>query len=262
MILVADLQAGLANRIKNIVSCLRISDDVEVIWNKTLHKPHGLSGTNLEDYFVNLVETDNIDGKETRSSWRLEVFEDDEIAKNFSETNQRLSNIFSRQIKPIVSDNRCIDLEYQRIPEKIKKEYVKFFKKLKINPDILKIVNDFSKNNFDDNTVSVHIRTWHDDMDRNGKLFNMNKFLDIMSEYGGCKFFVSTDYYPAIEYLKDEIGKDRIINYPHTNENLDCFVEMLLLSKNKVLIGSPMSTFTEVAWWFSECKSDVRIAWK
>ena len=90
----------------------------------------------------------------------------------------------------------------------------------------------------------------------------MDKFLDLMSEYKDCKFFVSTDYYPAIEYLREELGKDRIINYPHSDENIDCFIEILLLSKNKVLIGSPMSTFTEVAWWFSGCKSEVKIAWK
>lgn len=261
MVLVADLQAGISNRIKNIVSCLRMSDDVEVVWNSELHKPHNIFGTKLSDYFVNLKETNNTDNKEIRSSWRLEIF-DDELPHNFSEVNQKLSKIFSRQIRPIVSDNKCIDLEYHNIPNLLKEEYKKCFNKLKINPKILNTVDKFSLENFDENTVSVHIRTWHDDMDRNEKLFDMDKFLDLMSEYNDCKFFVSTDYYPAIEYLREELGEDRIINYPHSDESIDCFIEMLLLSKNKVLIGSPMSTFTEVSWWFSGCESEVKIAWK
>jgi hypothetical protein len=260
MTIVSDLQAGLANRIKNIVSCLRIDSDVEVVWNPTLHSPSGLMGTKLNNYFSNLKECNDKKNKVIRSSWRFEVFPD-ELPENFSIIDDKIEKIFGKKFNPIIPQGKTIDFEYERIPFKLKESYIKCFDKLKINKNILKSVEQFS-NNFDDNTVSVHIRTWHDDMGRNEKLFDMNKFLDIMSEYSGCKFFVSTDYYPAIEYLKDEIGEDKIINYPHTNENLDCFVEMLLLSKNKVLIGSPISTFTEVAWWFSECKSDVRIAWK
>lgn len=260
MTIVADLQAGLANRIKNIISCLRIDPDVEVVWNSTLHSPSGLVGTKLNDYFSNLKECKNVDNKRVRSSWRFEVFPD-ELPKNFSTIDDKIEKLFGKKFKPIIPYGKTIDFEYERIPEEIKKSYIECFNKLKIEESILESVKKFSKS-FDDDTISVHIRTWHDDGPRNEKLFDMNKVISLMEEYNGHNFFVSTDYYPAINHIKEKFGNDKIISYNHTNENIDCLIEMLLLSKNKVLIGSPISTFSEIAWWFSGCKSEVKIAWK
>ena len=260
MTIVADLQAGLANRIKNIISCLRIDPDVEVVWNSTLHSPSGLVGTKLNDYFSNLKECKNVDNKRVRSSWRFEVFPD-ELPKNFSTIDDKIEKLFGKKFKPIIPHGKTIDFEYERIPEEIKKSYIECFNKLKIEESILESVEKFSKS-FDDGTISVHIRTWHDDPPRNQKLFDMTKVLSLMKEYTDSNFFVTSDSMSAINYLKQEFGENRILTYPHNNENLDCFIEILLLSKNKILIGSPISTFSEMAWWFSGCKSKVKIPWK
>lgn len=260
MTIVADLQAGLANRIKNIISCLRIDPDVEVVWNSTLHSPSGLVGTKLNDYFSNLKECKNVDNKRVRSSWRFEVFPD-ELPENFSTIDDKIEKLFGKKFKPIIPYGKTIDFEYERIPEEIKKSYIECFNKLKIEESILESVEKFSKS-FDDDTISVHIRTWHDDPPRNQKLFDMNKVFSLMKEYKDSNFFVTSDSMSAINYLKQEFGENRILTYPHSNENLDCFIEILLLSKNKVLIGSPISTFSEMAWWFSGCKSEVKIPWK
>ena len=261
MTIVADLQAGLANRIKNIVSCIRIDDDVEVVWNPTLHNPSGLRGTKLNDYFSNLKVCQDKKGKRVRSSWRFEVLDSDNLPENFSLIDDKIKSLFGRKFNPVVESGRSIDFEYGRTPENLRNDYLKCFDKLKINENILESVDSFSSK-FDDNTVSVHIRTWHDDPPRNQKLFDMTKVLSLMKEYKDSNFFVTSDSMSAINYLKQEFGENRIVTYPHTNENLDCFIEILLLSKNKVLIGSPISTFSEMAWWFSGCKSEVKIAWK
>jgi hypothetical protein len=40
---------------------------------------------------------------------------------------------------------------------------------------------------------------------------------------------------------------------------VDAFIELLILSKCSTIIGTYDSTFDEVAWWLSECKSKVII---
>ena len=59
-----------------------------------------------------------------------------------------------------------------------------------------------------------------------------------------------------------------IFNNPHLAESghhediqitTDAFIELLILSKCSTIIGTYDSTFDEVAWWFSGCKSKVII---
>ena len=195
--------------------------------------------------------------------WRLFVFDQD-LPENFSFIeNQKLRYEYGVTFYPSVDRGKCIDFEYERIPENVKKEYIPIFQKLKscVNPKINLIVEDFSKN-FDQDTVSVHIRTWCDSPERNSTYHSIDKYIELMNEYPKNNFFVCSDSIDTIDHLKNIFGEDRIITYSHVEENIDCFVELLLLSKNNFLIGSPISTFSEVAWWFSECKSEVKIAWK
>ena len=64
-----------------------------------------------------------------------------------------------------------------------------------------------------------------------------------------------------------ELYKDRVLIY---NRETDIktsrgnsfgiqedFIEMLLLSKNNYIIGTYLSTFTEVAWWLGDAKAKV-----
>jgi len=39
----------------------------------------------------------------------------------------------------------------------------------------------------------------------------------------------------------------------------DALIDLLLLSKNNQLVASAQSTFSEVAWWFGECRASVQI---
>ena len=36
-------------------------------------------------------------------------------------------------------------------------------------------------------------------------------------------------------------------------------IELYLLSKNKIIIGSHFSTYTEVAWWLGGCTENIKI---
>lgn len=263
--IVSKLQSGLANRLKCVASSMRLDSDVEIMWYKNVVPPYEKEEVKFTDYFVGLKECKptELENKLCWECWRLFVFDHD-LPENFSFIeNQKLRYEYGVTFYPSVDSGKCIDFEYERIPENVKKEYIPIFQKLKscINPKIDSIVEDFSKK-FNNNTVSVHIRTWCDSPERNIMYYDINRYVQLMNEYPDSDFFVCSDSLETINYLKSVFGDDRIITYLPVEENMDCFVELLLLSKNNFLIGSPISTFSEVAWWFSECKSNVKIAWK
>lgn len=243
---------GFSNRIKNIVSCYRMSENVEIMWDSVVSKHRNQIDISILDYFPNLVLTDTIEGKQTRIGWRLEVFDDD-LPDNFEEDENIAKSICS-------SNGKGIDFEYQRIPQKVKDSYVDCFKKLNINPKILELVDSFSQKEFETDTISVHIRSWFDCGQRKQMFYNIQKFFDIMDQYQYGKFFIAIDDQSILPEIKNRYGENRIITYPYPNEYIG-FVDQLLLSKNYELIASPTSTFSEVAWWFSECKSNVKVAW-
>ena len=90
----------------------------------------------------------------------------------------------------------------------------------------------------------------------------------MMSYDKNTKFFVCSDSASVIEKLKKIFG-DRILTYSRHSDletsrstrvgAQDDLAELLLLSKNKIIIGSYISTFTEMAWYFGGAKAKVII---
>lgn len=256
--------AGMANRIKNIVSCIRLSDNVQVKWKPELHAAYGLTDTRLTDYFVGLDETDDIEGKEVRKTWKFALLEEDNIPMFLvRESEYAYQYLTGEKLGAPSSDGRGIDLVYDRIPEKVRQEYLKCFDKLEVSPEILEIVDDIETEHFDGDVVSVHIRSWKDSPYRRNAFFDLNSYRLLMDEYGkDKKFYVSADDPAVVNALINHYGTERILSINNSTHKLSCMIDMLLLSKNDVIIGSPYSSFTEVAWWFSKCKSEVVLSWK
>jgi len=256
--------AGMANRIKNIVSCFRLSDNVQVKWKQELHPAYGLTDTKLTDYFVGLDEVDDIEGREVRKTWKFALLEEDNIPMFIiRESEYAYKNLTGENLGAPSWDGRGIDLLYEKTPEYVKGEYLKCFDKLEIAPQILSLVDEIESKHFDDDVVSVHIRSWKDSPYRRKAFFDLNSYRFLMDQYGrGKRFYVSADDPAVVHTLKDYYGSDRILSVNSPTHKLSCMVDMLLLSKNDVIIGSPYSSFTEVAWWFSKCKSEVVLAWK
>jgi len=94
------------------------------------------------------------------------------------------------------------------------------------------------------------LRSWIDCDDRK-KYFDINKFYDKISELNNHEttFFVSSDNKNICYDIKNKFG-DKIIIYEDSSENKTIidFIELILLSKNNILIGSYISTFTELAY--------------
>ena len=159
---------------------------------------------------------------------------------------------------------------YNNIPENVKIDYIKYFKILKINSKLELEVNKFMKN-FNDKTISLHIRSWNRNGEKKRKniLFNLQNFINEIDKYiESHHFYLSSDSEEIIYTLKNKY-KNKIIIYPRKtslNNSRDSpegiqedLIELYLLSKNKFIIGSYGSTFTEVAWWLAECPDNIII---
>ena len=133
---------------------------------------------------------------------------------------------------------------------------------------------DHFSSNFDEKTISVHIRSWSrkNEEGRHYKRFQngIRRFETEMLKYKTHNFFLATDSQKVKDYFQNKsILKEKIICYPRKT-NLDTsrkypegiqedLIELYLLSKNKIIIGSHNSTYTEVAWWLAECPENITI---
>lgn len=262
--------SGLCNRLKSLLSAMRIADlkneEAKVDW------PIGegsVGSCHFNDLFKNsdmVIRRPDYPANCTMYNyWRFYIDDNDPIPNNFSEgCGIRYNNpIKFNSHSHARSDGKNIDLEFYRIPEEIRLSYLKQLSKLKIKENILEEVEVFSKK-FDNNTVSVQIRSWNDDpVKRN--YFNIQDFFKLMDSMGGNNFFITADTPEIINLFRDRYG-DKIIvrdNYQKTmgkrNKSqkegvIDAMIDLLLLSKNNTLIGTYISTFSELSWWYSNCK--------
>jgi hypothetical protein len=294
-------KGGLSNRIKSFVSCLRYSDEHNLncinywrilnnynenvhILNCGIHNIFKEIDTvmyfeSMGDKLVLLNEIHNKHNiKYQYESDRLIIFDNDNIPHNLSNFDSKCqSKKFVHQDK----FKRDIDFMYNKIPKNVIELYLPYFKKIQLIDELNDKVDRFAGLYFNNNTVSVHIRSWN----RNGEkgrrdfLFNIKKFeKEIVSRilenqllgYHMINFFLTTDSQEVRDYFTNEFShKERILVYPRTT-NLDTSrdfpegiqedaIELFLLSKNKHLIGSHFSSYSEVAWWLGGCPDDVVI---
>ena len=235
MLVTVTSHAGIANRIKNIMSALSQYESVG-----TIHDPINYIFPNIQK----LDEPINI----YQENWRLYVSDDE----------QKYSDEY-----------KTIDLLYEKTPQYFVKKYLNVIQKIKINPDIIEYVNNFTKDW--NNIPGVHIRSWYCQKRR----FHSNDiFEEQIDKLNPEKFFFCSDNSDVQKYFVEKY-KDRVVTYdrrlfndPHLAESghhddiqitTDAFIELLILSKCSTIIGTYDSTFDEVAWWFSNCKSKVII---
>lgn len=228
--------AGIANRIKNILSAMSQFEEIG-----TLHQPI--------KYIFPFIQSLDSPINPYEENWRLYVSPDEQ---------------------EYTEEYKTIDLLYEKTPKYFIEKYLKIIDRLEINPDIIKYVDEFTKEWKD--MTGVHIRSWYCQKRR----FHSNDIFEeqIDSLTPDRKFFFCSDNSDVQEYFLNKYG-DRVITYDrqifnthHLAESghhddiqitTDAFIELLILSKCSTIIGTYDSTFDEVAWWFSKCKSKVII---
>jgi hypothetical protein len=164
-----------------------------------------------------------------------------------------------------------IDLRYTNIPKNAIDVYTNIIKKFNIQESITNHINTL-KDKIGGDFLGVHIRTWvtrHDitnnsvSKDRYNWFLNQrNSIINSINKNPNEKVLICTDNIDEVKLLLPYIKDKEIFYYEKNTELSDLqndFSELLLLSKSNYLIGSNNSTFSELVWWYSDCKIGVEI---
>lgn len=267
---------GISNRVKCLISMWRLSD----IYNRKLilewHKNH-TCGSEFENLFENEIEKITWSNLNKITNRNFEYFGNDFFKIKNSSKKYLISGTARLLLTPQeFLDNpslrlRGIDHKFSDIPEKIKGEIISYLKKLKPLKSIQREVTDFFKKYNLEKTIGVHIRRG-DFADRPvspGGVSSDKKFIERMNglieEDPQIKFFLCTDSKEMEDKMENEFPK-KIIKFPKKSfERTDVratqegLIDLLLLSKTKQILGTYQSTFTEMAWWFGDCKPKMEI---
>lgn len=274
--------AGLANRLKCLISGMRLADKLErelvLCWPKNRHL-----GANFSDLFENKIKEVPFDYFEKihakhRERWVREGSVSKEYLNreefviwggNFILLKGEVKEGFAKEFPNKKGDN--IDFEFERIPEKIKKGFLNYVKKIKPKKDILDKVDKFNFKNKIGCCYGVHIRRgdFSSVLGGLGKVSRDELFIkemeNIIKKDPKAKFFVSTDSKKTEERLKEKFfGKIQIFDKRGAGrggvlEAKEALIDLILLSKTKEILATYGSTFNEFAWWFGGCKSKVRV---
>lgn len=273
---------GLGNRLKNIVSCMKLSDEYNLQINIQWEKKPFVCNCNFNDLYENDFSINNLSNIKINypfnpfACWRLYVSNKDNIPNNFTKIKK---NFIGDKLSGNINYTRFIDLEYNRITDSLKNQYINYFNSLKLKKEIKEKIDSFTNKNFNDKTISVHFRgvrigdckNWQK-KETHKKFIEQwkEKYINEMKKYSSdYNFYFTCINKEIIDFFKN-IFKNRIITYEKSfflkeenKDNIgyyqDDLVELYLLSKNNIIIGSHSSTYTEVAWYLGGCTKNIII---
>ncbi len=287
--------AGLGNRLKSWASAMRLDPDVHVHWELNDGMPASFS-----ELFANDCGIDSIPaGATVYKSWRLVILPEDEphlpdgfatvgagahplirgVGKAWWVLTGRRSDRYRYMVFPkshskrsTRADARHIDMEYERIPDYFRQVYGPLFEKMVVRPDIARRVDEWARENLDDDVIGVQVRTWRDYAHRHNKYYkpSVKRLARLMHDAGpDARFLVVSDSDDIAPSLQQQYGESRVLHYPRrtarnsSRQSVDGVTEdlmdMLLLSHTHELFASYLSTFSEAAWWLGGAKARVSV---
>jgi len=273
---------GISNRVKCLISMWRLGDlyerDLILEWRE-----NHTCGCKFRDLFENDIQEINEQELDQINEKELKFFREDVLTiKNFPKkylvsgtwrfllTPKELEKHNFLKEKNELNE-KGLDFNFSNTPEEIKKEILKYLKRLKPLKKLQKEINDFDEKYKLKEMIGVHIRRgdFSDRPTSPGSVSSNKKFIErmkeIVKENPKTKFFLCTDSQEIEERIKEKFPK-RILSYPKTSfvrtdvrATQEGLIDLLLLSKTKHILGTYRSTFTEMTWWFGECKAKVEI---
>ena len=259
-------QGGLSNRIKCLMSSMKMAEKTGrhllVYWPKD-----AACNCNFSDLFENKFnEISKADLKKIIEKEKIQICK--EKKKRLNQSKRFL----------IIDDSQLVwfspektHLRYSKISEKAKKEISKYLSILKIKKSILENANKFVKK-LPKNFVGIHMRGGDFKTLKSGlgKVSTPEKFIECiekeLDENPSAMIFLSCEDEDIKKILREKFNK-KIIVYPKKSKKredegsvVEAFIDQIILSKSKKIIGTFGSTFTEMAWFFGSCKQDVVLA--
>jgi hypothetical protein len=260
--IICDAYGGLNDRLKHLISCMRLDAEIKLIWTVKENSVH--LWCPFEDLFTNNFET-------------FDQYTKSECYKLYPSAKLYRGHQF---ITICYKDGSKIDLNQlalvdsgNSIPVIVKNNILDTINKLEPVEYIRKSVDEL-KSKFNDDTITVSIRTYLDaerNIHSNGRFFDINKVFEKMDNelYGDRLFFVTCDHQETFEEVLNRYG-DRIIYTPKrtyfgdykTTEGIqDCVIDLLLGGQSKHMISTNGSGFSEMQWWFGGGKSTIEVVY-
>lgn len=249
----------MGNHIKKLISALRLHPD---------SKTHlSYFDTIFKDKSINVLDPSI--RYNSINTWRIKVLPYDiDIPNGFCKYT-----LPEKGFSDYDPNGRNVDSEYLRIPITFRKKIINLIKeKLEFSDVVNDKVNTFINNH--SNYHSVHLRTFKADNlsnDRSSK-YALQRHNDWMStgrklclnyieNLPDGKIFVSSDSTSEFNYIVSKFPNKKFIRYINSPErtHIDDFVDMVLLSKGDHMILNTISTFSEVAWYFSGCNENIHL---
>lgn len=259
--IVAASQHGLCNRLKTIVSTMRLAESIKaeplVYWPLCTKVPAELSMLFRgcprqigEREFEALRKPGS--GATILDGWRLALLATDQVPCDLTWQYTRRGY-------------RVIDFCYGRIPKAIVAAYLPFFRRLTPVAPLEDRIASFSSQ-LPDSAVAVHLRSWSVMGDEKPAFYDLCNYVRELKRYGGRTLFVAADADRALDELRAALNNP-IVTLPiacRGHDSIakieDAVVDLHLLARPRVLVGSFVSTFTEYAWWLGGCTQEVTIA--
>ena len=159
-VIISTTDSGMGNRLKSLLSVMRMTDNHMVYWPKNRFGHSKFSDLFINDFevvkfpfFSNIfvASTKLIYKPKIRFSANLKILDHDGINYGFAPSlyNKKKGRKFK------VNNGKSIDFQYHRIPKKIQDDYIKQVRKLAPIKYIQDEVNRFYKKAFNKNTVSI-----------------------------------------------------------------------------------------------------------
>jgi hypothetical protein len=258
---IAASRQGLCNRLKNLVSAWRMAEAMGaeplLYWPLTSKVPVSFRGlfrgepTEIDEAQYQQLAKDT-DSNFVLDGWRFSLLPSDDVVPD-------------KNLPYSPRSGRAIDFAYRKTPDALKKDILRYANQLKPTEKLAERIELFS-NDFTVNSVAVHIRTWNIMGDEKPVFYRFENYLRALKPHVGKLLFVAADSPEVIDALRQrQIGDVRslpLTSRRHdTPEQLeDAVCELFLLSRPPVLIGSFVSTFSELAWWLGGCRQSITIA--
>ena len=258
-------QGGLSNRIKCLMSSMKIADKTNrkllLFWPKDKS-----CNCNFKDLFENKIkEISKEDLRKIIITKKYEIYQDS--LKNFKNKKEF---ILIDNARFIGFSEKDILFRFNELPKEIKDSIFKHLKNIKIKENILKKVDGFLSK-FNKEVIGIHIRKGDFKILKNdiGKISNEDLFIEKMKkeleENSKTNFFLATEDEETEKKFKG-IFKSKIITYPKKTKErgeegavIEALIELLLLSKTKKIYGTFGSTFSELASLFGRNELEIII---
>jgi len=259
--------AGIGNTLKGFISGLTVSPNTKIECNPTYIL--GNFDTVLDEKYI-LREIDKKTNIiEPFSSCRWLILKNEENIQRdlpYEYSNYNSVDLNNPRFTHIFTPKVTIDHYYDRalINDEVYFRFMKVIKSLLFKPVIY---NEVNKYNIEfEKTLGISVRTWTASHEYNiNRKYSFEIYKNAINEVLIKNPSIDTIVLSLDNENVESQYRDLLKNYPkliiyretNTNHLQYVIIKMLLLSKCGYFIGNRISTFSELVFWFSECKQKV-----